>query len=379
MIHDKNLTAVLKAYVHGSEHPDLQVYRRGIASKSDYSVWLWRMKHFCDLGGFYGKSLLEVGAGFGWDAVGLALTGNNRVTASDILPSMIDGMTQCLEAMSATGNPLPVKPLLGDICEVDLPDGSFDGIFSTEAIEHVHDLGLMFDNCHRLLKRGGVAVIVNDSNQFNEASRRHSWDDWQARDESWEHVDWLKSEVRPIEHADARPYGVMREEMIRQFAPSLNDDSVAALREATAGMIRPEIEAAVTDYKAFGKLPKRDPFSWCRNPETGEYSERLLNPFELADMLKARGFKVQLRHLFRKMPYRLFNRSPRIGNRMLFRLRPEFVLVARKVLGRRPFRRGESNALVGPLPHNASKSPPRLLMLIAFCSGRWGWPESMLN
>ena len=330
MLH-QNLPKILKQYLHGSEHPDLQVYRRSMASKDDYSVWLWRMKHFCDLGGFYGKHVLEVGAGFGWDAVGLAVSGNNRVTASDILPSMIDGMTQCLDAMKAADTDLPVTPLLGDICELNLPDSSYDGIFSTEAIEHVHDLGLMFDNCFRILKRGGTAVIVNDSNQYNEAARRHSWDDWQARDESWEHVEWLKSEVRPVEHADAKPYGVMREEMIREFAPSMDDKSVAALREATAGMIRSEIEKAVTEYKALRKLPKRDPFSWCRNPETGEYSERLLNPFELADMLKARGFKVQLRHLFRKMPYRLFNRAPRPINKLLFRLRPEFILVARKV------------------------------------------------
>lgn len=331
MLHDTNLPKLLRQYVNGSEHPDLQVYRRGITRLEDHSVWLWRTRHYCDLGGFYGKNILEVGAGFGWDAVGLALTGNNKVTASDILPSMVDGMKQCLEAMREAGTPLPVTPLQGDICKLDLPNGSFDGIFSTEAIEHVHDLGLMFDNCHRLLKSGGTAVIVNDCNQFNAAACSHSWDAWHDRDSSWEHAEWLKSEVRPVEHADAKPYAAMREEIIRAFAPGLGNDAVAALREATAGMIRSEIEQAVTEYKAFRTLPKRDPYSWCRNPETGEYSERLLNPFELADMLKARGFEVELRHLFRKLPYRLFNRSPWPISRLLFRLRPEFVLVARKV------------------------------------------------
>ncbi len=325
------LAQILTQYVQGSEHPDLQVYRRDVADGEFLNVWSWRTKHYCDLGNFYGKRILEVGCGFGWDAVGIALIGNNEVVASDILPSMVDGMSQCLESMKSKGTSLPVTPLRGDICKLDLPPASFDGIFSTEAIEHVHDLGQMFDVCHRLLRPGGTAVIANDSNRYNAAARRHSWEGWTERDESWEHVEWLKSEVRPVEHADAEPYGVMREKMIRAAAPDLDSASVSMLRAATAGMIRGEIEAAVERFKNDGSLPTRDEFGWCRNPETGEYSERLLDPFELKDMLKARGFKVQLRHVFRKMPLALFNGvqfNPL--NKRLFALRPQFVLVARK-------------------------------------------------
>lgn len=333
MIHDSELRKLMVEYVHGSEHPDLQVYRRGISDFDStwIELWSWRTKHFCDLGDFYGKRVLEVGCGFGWDALGLALIGNNEVVASDILPSMVDGMTMCLEHMRAEGKPVPVTPLQGDICQLDLPDASFDGIFSTEAIEHVHDLREMFKTCWRLLRPGGTAVIVNDSNRYNPGACDHSWGSWQERDDSWEHVEWLKREVRPVEHADAKPYGVMREEHIRRVAPELSDDDVARLRAATAGMIYREIDGAVTRFKLEGSLPVRDEFGWCRNPETGEYSERLLDPFELADMMKAQGFRVQLRHLFRKFPYRLLNNNGiRPLQKRIFKSRPHFVLVARK-------------------------------------------------
>ena len=92
---------------------------------------------------------------------------------------------------------------------------------------------------HVLNNRHGlkVAVIVNDSHRYNAAARQHSWDGWAERDESWENVEWLKSEVRPVEHADAKPYGVMREEMIRAAAPDLNDAAIATLRFATAGIL----------------------------------------------------------------------------------------------------------------------------------------------
>jgi ubiquinone/menaquinone biosynthesis C-methylase UbiE len=331
MISLEQLPDVLSEYVHGSDHPDIQVYRRDVMDPGSMDVWTWRRKHFCDLGGFYGKRILEVGAGFGWDAVGIALIGDNQVVATDILPSMIDGMSQCLASMEAKGKAIEVTPLQGDICELDLEDESFDGIFSSEAIEHVHDLQRMFDNCFRLLRPGGKAVLVNDSNKFNEEACRHSWDSWKDRDESWDHVNWLKSEVRPVEHSDARPYAVMREDMIRAAAPDLDDADVARLRAATAGMMKPEIEEAVARFRQDGALPTPDPFSWCRNPETGEYSERLLDPFELKAMLERSGFKVQLRHLFRKAPYRFLNAIPlRPLNERLFAMRSHFVLVATK-------------------------------------------------
>ncbi len=327
-----DIPRILKEYVHSSDHADLVAYRDGLTDPGYFDIWLWRTKHYCDLAGFYRKRILEVGCGLGWDAVGLALTGGNEVVASDILPSMIEGMSQCLEGMKAQRNiALPVTPLQGDICKLALPSESFDGIFSTEAIEHVHDLGLMFDNCFRLLRPGGTVLLVNDSNRYNAAAREHSWAGWTDRDESWEHSEWLKSEVRPIEHADAKPYAAMREEIIRAANPELTDEEVAALRRGTAGMIRPEIESLAKAFRENGVLPPRDEFGWCRNPETGEYSERLLDPFELKQMLKARGFKVRLRHVFRKMPMRLFNPIQfRPLNMRLFALRPLFALVATK-------------------------------------------------
>ncbi len=318
------------AYLEGSDHPDLVVYRRDFGDKFDIDHWLDGRESAIDLAGFRGKDVLEVGCGFGWDAVALALIGGNRVTATDILPSMIDGVTECLASAAARGDKIAVTAKVADICDNDMTDASFDGIFSSEAIEHVRDLPRMFSEVRRLLRPGGRLMIINDANRYNTAFREATLEMWAERDGSWDHADWLRKEVRPVEHADAKPYAAMREAILTAIEPPLDPVQIAALVPATAGMIRPEIASAAQAYRAGGPLPVRPEFAWCRNPETGEYAERLLDPFELRDGLKAAGLRnVRLRHGFNRFPFRLANGiGIRAINEWLFDRRPVFILLA---------------------------------------------------
>lgn len=329
---DERLKESVESYIYGSDHPDLQVYRKDFGIKFNIDYWLAGMQTRCELGGFHNKRILEVGCGFGWDAVALSLIGQNRVVATDILPSMIDGTNECLDAMKKNGNPLNIDAVQGDICSLSLPDNSFDGIYSSEAIEHVHNLKAMFARCHDLLKPGGRLLIYNDSNRYNSEFRESTLDMWKSRDTSWDHARWLEAEVRPVEHKGAKPYGAMREEIIKEVAPEMDDASLARLVSATAGMIRKQILKATEAYLKDRKLPVPPKFSWCRNPETGEYAERLLDPFELRDMLVAAGFRnVRLRHAFNKFPFSLVNGiSFKPLNKWLFNKRGMFVLVADK-------------------------------------------------
>lgn len=332
-------------YIQGSAHPDLVVYRRDFDSKFDVGRWVAEIRRRCELGGFRGGRLLEAGCGFGWDAVGLSLAGDNDVVAVDILPSMIAGMTECLASAAAKGDALRVTPILGDICSVDLPNASFDGIYSSEAIEHVSDLDAMFRRCFELLRPGGRILVANDSNRFNSAFREATFRMWRQRDESWEHARWLRDEVRPVEHRDAKPYAAMREAVVREVAPALGEATVDRLVRATAGLVRPEIVAATRAFLAGGPVPEPPPYSWCRNPETGEYSERLLDPFELVDLLRRSGFRnVRLRHGFNRLPLRLLNGIGfRPLNRLLFEVRGLFYLV-----GDKPPRTHAARAAGGP-------------------------------
>jgi hypothetical protein len=64
---------------------------------------------------------------------------------------------------------------------------------------------------------------------------------------------------------------------------------------------------------------------------TGEYAERLLDPYELEQMLNETGFKTKVRHAFRKFPLNLLNGIQfRPLNNYLFNLHGLFVVYAVK-------------------------------------------------
>jgi ubiquinone/menaquinone biosynthesis C-methylase UbiE len=305
------MAKTIRALAHGSDHPDQKVYAKSFFALSGFehdegARYFRFVEQIVSLGNYRGKNLLEIGCGFGWDAASVAMMGAKSILATDILPSMIDGLTESFASLEKTGVKLPVKGEVADGCRLPYADAAFDGVYSTEAIEHVHDLELMFDNVKRVLKPGGSFVIINDSNALNTEFREATFKMWKERDESVEHAEFLKT-VRPVEHANAEPYGKTRERIVRAAAPKLSDADVARIVHATAGMIRSEIETLVKAYTPQTRLPERPKFKWCRNPETGEYAERLLNPFELQDMLRARGFQTRIGHGFQRFPFTLAN------------------------------------------------------------------------
>jgi SAM-dependent methyltransferase len=118
MVSDEYIYSRVKTHMYGSEHPDLQVYRRTFISQTQFETkwrnWIANLRRTCKIGGFYNAQILEVGCGFGWDSVAISLIGDSRVVASDILPSMIDGLTECLDAGKRSGFPLNITPMVGD-------------------------------------------------------------------------------------------------------------------------------------------------------------------------------------------------------------------------------------------------------------------------
>ena len=319
----------VREYVTGSDQVDFRNYAREFAEGVPRRFF-WLMEEIVRLGRMREGRILDVGCGFGWQAVALSILAHARVVANDIRPLMTSTVDRRVAALRDRGAPVAIEALTGDICDLDLPDASFDAIVCNQTIEHVHDLGRMLLACHRLLRPGGRIVITNDNNALNRRQLDEIRAMWQRRDTDWGYIQELKGE-RPEENRDIQPYAAMRASIIAAANPELRPDDAERMARATAGLTRPAIERLAAAYTPGGALPTPPRLSWCRNPETGEYCERQLDPFAVADLMRASGFEAQVRHGFRRRPLSWLNGlSARPLNHFLYQLGPFFLLVGAK-------------------------------------------------
>ena len=327
---DTEILRWTREYLSGGDHPDFRTYAGKLSSDTDLTHFIWVMNHLVKLGRMRDGRVLDIGCGFGWHAVALSMIARAHLVCNDIRPMMTSVVTERVAAIKQQGAPVSIETITADICELDLPAESVDSIVCNQMIEHVRDLEKMFAVGFRLLKRGRVMVITNDNNSLDVEGLVKFEEMWRKRDSDWDYINELKAE-RPIENKDIKPYAVMREQIVRGADPNLGDDDVRAVVEATAGLVEPDIASVATGYASSGQLPRPPRFSWCRNPVTGEYCERQLDPYDVVEMLRSTGFAPQLRHGFRRWPLSWLNSTGiKLIDLRLFRLRPFFILVARK-------------------------------------------------
>jgi len=325
------LSALVRDYVADSGNPDLSTYGRHFRNPDSRKTRLFPRKiaEMCRLVSASGGTLLDVGCGFGWNAIGFAVLGGcRRVIANDIRESMTAPLDEFLRRKRSEGVDLPITTMTGDICELDLAPGSIDSIICNQTIEHVHDLDGMFARCAQLLRVGGRAIFTNDNNLLCRRQLEEIRDMWRRRDSDWDYIEELKQQ-RPIENAGIEPYGVMRRRIAQAANPSLAAGELDRVVAATAGLREPEIAKIAADHRDGRVLPEPPTYSWCRNPVTGEYCERQLDPFAVAEQIRQAGFSVRVRHGFNRWPIRLLNDVPwRPLNMLLFQKNAHFTLVA---------------------------------------------------
>ena len=279
------------------------------------------------LGNFYNADMLDIGCGFAWISLAITLLGNNRMVANDIRPYMTEIVQQAADKLHAEGVPLSLTTITGDICTLDLPAQSLTMASSatrpssTSATSTSCSTSSPASCARRPLRHHQRQQCLEQ-----QETRRHRESLWKERDRSWQHIEDIRKRF-PADNADAEPYAVMREKILRAPTPRLDDPTIATLATATAGLTRKEIEPIARDYQPGKTLPTPPRFSWCRNPETGEYCERQLDPFEIQQQLKSHGLKASVHHGFRKFPLSLLNSVPLPPlNKALFGLREYFLI-----------------------------------------------------
>lgn len=128
-----------------------------------------------DLGG---RSVLDLGCGFGWHCRYAVRQGAAEAIGADLSENMLR------KAREATDDPR-VSYLLASIEDVDFPDGRFDVVLSSLALHYVEAFGDVCRRIHGFLKPGGKFVFSVEHPIFTARSEQ----DW-AYDEQGNRLYW---------------------------------------------------------------------------------------------------------------------------------------------------------------------------------------------
>ena len=228
-------------------------------------------------------SVLDLGCGFGMMATLFGLYGAKEVVGYDLNKEKIDLFKQLLLYIDPEIK--NVKPVLGDSSKIEYPNGYFDVVVTNETLSHVREMEHTIEEIYRILKPGGRLLVRDGNNSL------FLWGRVRRR------MFWRRIEQGPVDPSAFRstdiplPFIEVRRKMILEKFPQMDREKIQLLSQETAGMFGNEIFEAVEKFEKTGKIPARPKFRY-RNPMTGEFPEREINPFRLKTMLIKRGFEA---------------------------------------------------------------------------------------
>jgi SAM-dependent methyltransferase len=226
-----------------------------------------------------GLTVMEAGCGFGFGLIWYALHGATALGV-ELHAAMVD-------TISAYKRLLPVETAnrvhaqYGNASSMPYDDASIDVVISNEAISHYLDVAGFIRESHRVIRPGGVLLIMDANNSLDPRVRR--------RNHRW----YREVEFGPVDGVGifTKPFSEKRRDLIASLG--LDGSEGIELARRTSGLDADGIRAAVIAYASTGALPNAifTADTVPVDPETGQAIERLINPYGLARRLRQAGFK----------------------------------------------------------------------------------------
>jgi hypothetical protein len=107
-------------------------------------------------------------------------------------------------------------------------------------------------------------------------------------------VVWRRTFPRQWDVIDDENYVEVRRQAIRSVAPQIPDRDLKRLVSRTRGDLMAEVRRVAEEYRDTGRLPPPKQPCPPRDPVTGQYMERLLDPAETIRTMDAPGFETKL-------------------------------------------------------------------------------------
>jgi len=125
----------------------------------------WKRQLVANAGPLHGRRLLDVACGTG-DIAWLAAAGGATVTGLDITPRMIE-LARAKKAVHDGHETAATAFLVGDMCALPIPDGSFDIVTTGYGLRNVPDLTQAIREIARVLRPGGLFLSLDFNRPAN--------------------------------------------------------------------------------------------------------------------------------------------------------------------------------------------------------------------
>ena len=214
--------------------------------------------------------LLDYGAGNGLLGLFAKFCGFGKVMINDIDEPFLNASKILTSALNIDIHQF----ILGDLDDVKKVPfcQKIDALVATDLIEHIYDLD-EFVATIASINPNMVSVFTTGSNPKNYFKVRQLMK-LQWRDEL---VGGQENDALLFGHDAHDSYLKMRENIIRNIAPELDENIILRLAKLTRGKNRKDIITAVKNYQSKKELPVliAHPTNTC-HPETGSWTERLM-------------------------------------------------------------------------------------------------------
>lgn len=250
---------------------------KGAQTRTRFLIDICRLARF-DPGG---TVILDAGCGFGALSILLMLLGAKRVCGVDVAEGRLTTFQKIIEDFQLIGQ---IEARLRGVEDTGYPDATFDMVLSNEAISHYPDVHAFLRETHRVLKPGGLLIIVDGNNGANLFYMRRLKEYWRRIEAG----PVGETKIHPVKHT----YLQMREEIIREAFAHVDESTVHELALRTSGMTQAPIVEAVNLFLQTGEKPSAFYQGGCPvNPRTGTYAEYAFDPRELVQLVNSHGFE----------------------------------------------------------------------------------------
>ena len=165
------------------------------------------------------------------------------------------------------------------------------GVISHNVIEHVYSMNELFDFIGQIAERDTFVWLSTAANPFRKKTQA----------ELAKHANRVETQTREPapghkERNALEAYRDIRHSIVKQARPELDDETLNLIADRTRGMRQDDILAFLASYTAGDTITIEPdhPTNTC-DPLTGNWAERMMDPFQLVQDAKRHDLDLQVR------------------------------------------------------------------------------------